>query len=96
MKKHLWQLVLKTIMRVVLNVKEPPLTTNQIIISNRALRGTNSDSEFSSSELLMDFNFSRKPFVKTLHLHRILSNDINRIFKADKFLIFWADNKLRG
>jgi hypothetical protein len=33
MKKHLWQLILKTTMRVVPNVKELLLTTNQIIIS---------------------------------------------------------------
>ena len=39
MKKHLKQLVLKTSMKVVLNVKEPLHTTNQIIISNRILRG---------------------------------------------------------
>jgi hypothetical protein len=52
MKKHSWQLILKTTMRVVLNVKELLLITNQIIISNRVSRGTHRSEVGSRNEVV--------------------------------------------
>jgi hypothetical protein len=51
MKKHLQQLLSKISMKVVLNVKEPFHTTNQIMISNRSVINSISAIDLSSSNI---------------------------------------------